>query len=125
MVWPRSSEAAAPCRRGPSRCPPRRDVQRYENSTLPESYPRGSWASGRSVAGVPDQGEGILVVLPGRTAEIGIEGAGSELGRGHREANIFALRDLAGADPAATEFGRSGQHPVVGLLAGLAAIGHD
>ena len=96
------------------------------DSDTPEVAPRvGRAGPVGSIAGVPDDGESVVIVLPGRAAEIGVERAGSEFGRGHREADIFALRNLAGANPATAELDAAGQYPIVGLLPGLATIGHD
>lgn len=38
----------------------------------------------RSVGGVPDDGEGVVIILPGGAAEIGVKPAWAELGGGKR-----------------------------------------
>src|SRR3546814_10227662 len=75
--------------------------RRDEHKKCPAPEDRRGAASG-SVAGVPDDGEGIVIVLPGGAAEIGVEGpATEEFGVRERQPDIFALGHLAGPDPAA------------------------
>src|SRR3546814_17340336 len=59
----------------------------------------------------------------GGAAEVGVEGAAAEFGRRHGEPDIFAAGDLTGANTAAAEFDARGQDAVIGLVAGLAAVG--
>src|SRR3546814_12223151 len=61
----------------------------------------------------------------GGAAEVGVEGAAAEFGRRHGESDIFAAGDLTGANPAAAEFDARGQDAVIGLVAGLAAVGKN
>src|SRR3546814_12892751 len=89
--------------------------------------PRRMSGAGRfgSVAGVPDDGVGVVIILPGSTPEVGVESATAEFGGRHGEPDIFAAGHLAGANPAAAEFDARGQYAVIGLVAGLAAGGKN
>src|SRR3546814_18867176 len=67
----------------------------------------------------------VIIILTGGAAEVGVEGAAAEFGRRHGEPDIFAAGDLTGANPAAAEFDARGQDAVIGLVAGLAAVGKN
>src|SRR3546814_11968578 len=89
--------------------------------------PRRMSGAGRfgSVAGVPDDGVGVVIILPGSTPEVGVESATAEFGGRHGEPDIFAAGHLAGANPSAAELDTRGQDAVIGLVAGLAAVGKN
>src|SRR3546814_8138729 len=65
--------------------------------------PSPARGSSGSVGGVPDDGEGVLVILSGGAAEIGVDLAWSELGCRHAQRHIVLAGAFAGPDPAAAD----------------------
>ena len=57
-----------------------------------------------SVGRIPDDGQHIVIVLPGRATEIGVELLATECRVGEAEGHILFARILAFLDPARTDF---------------------
>ncbi|KAK0351401.1 hypothetical protein LTR94_025097, partial [Friedmanniomyces endolithicus] len=92
----------------------------------PRLCSRHGGRSGGLVVRVPDDGEGVLVILARGTAEIGIETAGSELGCGQAQRHIVLAGHFAAPQPSRPDVGAGGNNPEIRLdLAGLAAVGDD
>ena len=78
------------------------------------------------VVRIPDQGIEIVIVLPCRTAQIGIEFAWAEFGSGKGEAHIFLVRAFALLRPTCTNLNALGEDTVVRLsLCRLIGVGQD
>src|SRR3546814_1805116 len=52
---------------------------------VPTAWEAAGTGGGPSVGRIPDDGEGVLIILPGGPAQIGIEPAGSEFRRRSEE----------------------------------------
>ncbi len=90
---PRLTQIAPDSRDGPSFSAPGLSALTGRVGGHPKAFgpaPLGYGATPGSLAGVPDDGEDIVIVLAGGAPEIGVEGAAPKLGCRHREADIFA-----------------------------------
>src|SRR3546814_18712485 len=83
----------------------------------------GAGAASPSVGGVPDDREGVVVVLAGGTAEIGVEPARPELGSGEGQRHIVVARGFAAPVPGGADLDPVRPYPVVGLGVGALARG--
>src|SRR3546814_13752187 len=75
----------------------------------------GAGAASPSVGGVPDDREGVVVVLAGGTAEIGVEPARPELGSGEGQRHIVVARGFAAPVPGGADLAPVRPYSVVGL----------
>src|SRR5258708_10459584 len=92
----------------------------------PAPAPGGTGAGGPSIGRVPDDGEGVVIVLAGGAAEIGVELPRPELGRGEAQRDVFLAGGLALPHPTGTDLDTLGQHPEVGLAVGaLGCVWHE
>src|SRR5688572_26968461 len=103
------------CRRG---CARPEAVLVEPTDVLPTPPVRPGGVGRVSVGGVPDHREGVVVVLTGGPAEIGVELARPELGCRQAQAHVFLARALAGFDPGCADLDALGQHPEVRLVVG-------
>src|SRR3546814_12046522 len=67
---------------------------------VPTAWEAAGTGGGPSVGRIPDDGEGVLIILPGGPAQIGIEPAGSEFRRSEAQRHIVLAGGFADPDPA-------------------------
>src|SRR5581483_1715105 len=76
----------------------------------------GAGACGRSIGRIPDDGEGVVVVLTGRTAEVRVELPRSEFRCREAQRNVGLARLFSGARPARADLKTTGEDAIVGLI---------
>src|SRR3546814_7019114 len=91
---------------------------------VPTAWEAAGTGGGPSVGRIPDDGEGVLIILPGGPAQIGIEPAGSEFRRSEAQRHIVLAGGFADPDPARPDLHPRRHDAIVGLVAAiLAAVG--